>query len=73
MKELLLIIKFLPELIGLVKEIIAFINKITGGKDPVEFAKETKASFVKLNSAQSEQEINDAAKEVAAIFSAIKL
>lgn len=55
--------KALPELLKLVREIMDFINKVSGN-DVAGFIAKTNQAFAALNAAKSQKEYEDAAKAI---------
>lgn len=61
----------LPELIGLIKTLIDWINKISGN-DPAGFLLKTSAAFNQLNAAKTEEEYRASAKAIADAIASIR-
>lgn len=68
MSEILLFLGALPELFALLKQVIAWVNKISGN-DPKAFLKTMNEAFLSLNQAHTQEERAYAAKAISDLIS----
>lgn len=64
MGDILAVIKAIPVIVGLVKEIFHWFKMHVGDGDPIKFIADVGEGFQKLNQAKSPKEKQDAARAI---------
>lgn len=68
MAEIWAVIKLLPEIFGVLKQVVAFLKNTVGDGDPKKFLRDVGESFSKYNAAKTDEEKVDALRSLQSIF-----